>query len=354
MLNKIFPVQFSYLPIPIKTIGIFFLLIPFISFIATAELSFADPNAVNIKGFSQRISDISSRFDYVSISLNIVSIIVGLGILGVKRWGFFLFLAFFSVLIGHGVFLLAKFGFTEDFIQNLLVTLLPFFVILYFLNQEISTPYLTLLPRGFRNKWRIEIPLKGSVTLSSGKKIPLVTMDISPSGCLAKTEETVAMDEKVTLTLELDSPWTVEAENVREVEGNFGFKFRLRRGDSNYKQLDKYLSTKLVPRFDVFKASAEIEQDGKKFTADVVNISDGGFYLATKEVLTVDSRVKFDMVLKGIKFRGAGKVSWENQAEKFDKPAGYGIAIKAMNREIFYKTYLFVLTQKRNFERRER
>ena len=93
----------------------------------------------------------------------------------------FLFLGFNLYLVGHGLHLIYQGGLTKQFIWNLFITLLPFFLNMYFLNKEISTPYLTLIPRGFRKKWRIEIPILGQIQVSEKVIYTMKTMDISPT-----------------------------------------------------------------------------------------------------------------------------------------------------------------------------
>jgi Tfp pilus assembly protein PilZ len=286
--------------------------------------------------------------------------LVGFGILGVKRWGYILFLTFNTILIAFAIYYLAKYGIGLDgaLVFNLFVTLIPFFLILYFLNQEISTPYLTLLPRGFRGKWRIEVPISGEVLIEGKKALRLATMDISPSGCLAKVEGTVPDNAHLNIRLDIERKWEVPVQLVRrednELEGyNLGFKFEYEVNDHRKKELKKYLSTKLLPRFSI-TTPVEVEFNSKKFSGEVINVSEGGFYLSTKEILNPGDEISFQLKLMGFPFKGTGKVSWENQKEEFNKPAGCGITFTKIESNFLYNLILFFFEKKLSLEYRER
>ncbi|MCX7998509.1 MAG: PilZ domain-containing protein [Leptospiraceae bacterium] len=345
MFKKIFPVSFKNLPKPILLIGFFYLLTPLWSYWATSVY-------LDIPIFE--FSKLFKTFSAFSLTLNFVGFLLGLGILGVKRWGYFLFLGFNFILIGHGLYLLFIKGFQETFILNLVYTLIPFIIILYFLNKEISTPYLTLLPRGFRKKWRTEIPLGGYVILDGGVKMRMVTMDISPTGCLARVEGSVPENSTCTIQLDLDGiEWSARGLWVREEEGNHGFKFLISSHSPEFKTLDKFLTTKLMPRFTTLK-DIEIEYASKKFEAEIENISEKGFYISTKERIAMGEYFSFNMKLKGFHFTGIAKVSWENPDGKFDKSPGFGAAFVSISPAWIYSIILFLYELINNYSKRER
>lgn len=344
MLRKIFPVSFKKLPIPIIIIGFYFLLTPVVSYFATAASM-----GVSATNFDSILKTFSAR----SLFLNLLGFVLGFGILGVKRWGYFLFLFFSFLLIAHGIFLLFQSGFEDQFFWNLIITIIPFFLILYFLNREISTPYLTLVPRGFRSKWRIEIPVKGTLQVDS-HKYSMVTMDISPSGCLASVKGIVPEDVPLKVQLDLDGQiWECDASYVREEEGNIGIKFEIFGQEKKQRQLDKFLSTYLLPRYSV-TSSSTIQSAGKSFAAEVLNISEGGAYIGTSEKLKKDDAIEFQMKLLGFNFRGAGEISWENQAGKYEKPAGYGFSFREIRPAFLYSIVISIYQRINSFKSRDR
>lgn len=345
MLKKIFPVSFKNLPKPILIIGIFYLFTPVWSYLATSQYL-----NISVADFSKLIS----TFSKFSLFLNFLGFILGLGILGVKRWGYFLFLGFNFILILHGLYLLFTKGFQETFVLNLVYTFVPFVIILYFLNKEISTPYLTLIPRGFRKKWRTEIPIGGYIILNGGTKMRLVTMDISPTGCLARVDGSVPENSTGTIQLDLDGvEWTAPCQWIRKEEETHGFKFLISSNSSEYKTLDKFLSTKLMPRFITTKGVV-IEYSSRQFEAEIENISEKGFYVATKEKISQGEHFSFKMKLKGFYFSGIAKVSWENPDGKFDKSPGFGAAFVSISPSFVYSIIIFIYELVNNYSKRDR
>jgi hypothetical protein len=332
LLKKIFPVSFSKLPLTIKIIGLFYLLTPVFSYLWTAY-------AQGIPFW--KFTLLLGLFQTPALLLNVVGFALGIGILGVKRWGYFLFLGFNLYLVGHGLHLIYQNGFTKQFLWNLFITLLPFALNMYFLNKEISTPYLTLIPRGFRKKWRIEIPILGHVKVSDSEIYPMKTMDISPTGFLASVDGIILAGTQVSVSMKLDSPWEAPAEMMRVVDGNYGFKFLYLPGDSRFKELDKFLSTKLLPRFTT-QIDVELNFEGNKFSSQILNISEKGFYFVSEEPFTVGTFPQYRFTLYGYPFMGKGKVSWENREGKFEKPPGYGISFEKPKSYFLYKIFVYV------------
>ncbi len=332
MLKKIFPVSFSKLPLTIKIIGLFYLFTPVFSYLWTAY-------ALGIPFWE--FGTLLRLFSIPALLLNLIGLTLGVGILGVKRWGYFLFLGFNLYLVGHGLHLIYSSGFTKQLIWNLFITLLPFALNMYFLNKEISTPYLTLIPRGFRKKWRIEIPITGTIRVNERDKFSMKTMDISPTGFLASVEGKIETGTKVTVSMKLDSQWDAPAEMMREEDGNYGFKFLYLPGDKLFKDLDKFLSTKLLPRFST-KLPLELNLNSEIEQTEILNISEKGFYFTSTKAYTVGQFPNYKFSLYGIAFTGKGKISWENKNGSFEKPPGYGISFEEPNNYALYKIVVYI------------
>jgi len=332
LLKSLFPVSFSKLPLTIKIIGLFYLLTPVFSYLWTAY-------AQGIPFWD--FANLLRLFSPMALVLNLAGLILGVGILGVKRWGYFLFLGFNLYLVGHGLYLISLGGMTKQFIWNLFITLLPFFLNMYFLNKEISTPYLTLIPRGFRKKWRIEIPLAGAIKVNPFEILKMKTMDISPTGFLASVDGKIDLGSTVVVQMKLDGDWEAPAELMREIDGNYGFKFLYLPGDKRYKELDKFLSTKLLPRFTT-KIPVTITLDNKDENTEILNISEKGFYFSSNNPYQVGSFPNYQFSLYGIGFSGKGKISWENKIGNFEKPSGYGVSFEEPNNYLVYKVLVFI------------
>lgn len=344
LLKTLFPVSFSKLPISIKIIGLFYLLTPIFSYLWTAYAT-----GIPFWEFLTLIR----LFPELAILGNLAGFLVGLGILGVRRWGYFLFLGFNLYLVAHGLHLLFREGTTTRYIWNLFITITPFGLNLFFLNREISTPYLTLIPRGFRKKWRIEIPLSGKIKVNPFEILNMRTMDISPTGFLANVEGTIDMGSTVTVQLKLDSDWEAPAELMREVDGNYGFKFLFLPGDRKYKELDKFLSTKMMPRFST-NIPGSITIDNNEEKVEILNISERGFYVSSSKPLNRDTMLIYKFSLYGISFTGKGKISWENSKGNFEKPPGYGVSFEEPNSYGLYKFLLYIYSTFLTIKSRDR
>lgn len=212
---------------------------------------------------------------------------------------------------------------------------------MYFLNKEISTPYLTLIPRGFRKKWRIEIPIVGQIQVNEKEMYSMKTMDISPTGFLATVEGNIETGTQVKVSMNLDTQWVAPAEMMRVEDGKYGFKFLHLPGDKNFKDLDKFLSTKLLPRFSTH-IPVELTLDGEVYKSEILNISEKGFYFSTDKGFEVGKFPTYKFTLYGFTFTGKGKISWENKSGNFEKPPGYGISFEEPNSYLLYKIFVYV------------
>lgn len=366
MLKKVFPVSFSNLPLPIRIIGIFFILTPVTSFMAKALIMEVPMTEFRI---------ILKSFTIFNFGLNFIGFLIGLGLIGVKRWGYFLFLAFNTILILHSMYITFDFMAGDKVVRefyiyrylkvaneteayqrfafNFAFVLASFSFILYFLNAEISKPYLTLLPRGFRKKWRTEIPIKGYILDTLGNKLELTTVDVSPSGCLASVSGPVKDEDDYTVVLDLEKEWKVNASMVRIEDKNVGLRFNYEKGSDAKKELKKFLESKLLPRYSIINP-VTITSGNRTFTDSMVNISEGGFYVSTREKVQLKQEVQFSFKLFGLNFSGSGEVSWLNDRGNYEKPAGFGVSYTSISKSILYDLFIFLVRLSTNIEARER
>lgn len=295
-MSAIFPISFSKLPKRLILIGFLFVMIPLISYLATAReiekpiydyksifTSLAPPTSIIHKRFpiSQKFYVVEVGIRYYKIMLNLMAFVIGVGLLGVKRWAYFLFLTFNFILIIDSIYRVFNTGLSPRIVYNLLLTLFYFIILQYFLSKDISTPYLTLVPRSFRRKWRIEIPVKGTLITIPGEKYPFTTIDISPGGCLAKIDGNIELGQECKLVLELDENWVVEAVPVRREGDLLGLQFSYSNSQyGSQKKLSEYLQGKLLPRY-YKKIFADVYQNNKKIDGYILNISEGGFFFVS-------------------------------------------------------------------------
>jgi hypothetical protein len=103
--------------------------------------------------------------------------LVGIGLLAVRNWGWWLFVLYAPALIAYNIWVV----FRRPVLYNagaLAQAVIAFAAIGYFLQRDVYAPYLASSPRGWRKKKRI--PLQLDVSLD-GKAFK--TRDVSDLGC---------------------------------------------------------------------------------------------------------------------------------------------------------------------------
>jgi hypothetical protein len=147
--------------------GILFLLFPIINYL---NLSFQ----YDIKFY--KILLMLKIIGIIPIILLITALLIGIGLLKIKKWGFWLFLFYSPLLIIYNLYVTIKYpaGFN---IFALAQALFGTVAIFYFLRKDISAPYMRMYPRGWRLEKRkpIQIPIRINATAAN-------TKDISPTG----------------------------------------------------------------------------------------------------------------------------------------------------------------------------
>jgi|JI9StandDraft_2_1071091.scaffolds.fasta_scaffold08515_6 hypothetical protein len=160
-------------PYTLLIFGSLFLLIPIFNYISIAyynDIPYLNPKLV-LKTLKK-----------LEVVLLLSSVIVGIGLLSVRRWGWYSFLVYAFALISYNLFIIIL----NPVIYNVgafVQTIIAFVAIAYFLKKDISAPYFKMYPRGWRFEKRhpIEVDIK-----VNGK--PLKTKDFSMSGFYADFE----------------------------------------------------------------------------------------------------------------------------------------------------------------------
>ncbi|WP_167539717.1 PilZ domain-containing protein [Leptospira meyeri] len=196
-------------PLPILVFGLYFLLLPIFNYFSFAY-------AHNIRWTYPRLI-----FDWLhplELILLILAIPVGIGLLLVKKWGWYLFLVYASLFILFDIVALVQ----KPIAFNLFAfgqTILGFGAVFYLTRENISTPYLKLYPRGWRYEKRnpIQIPI-----LLNG--IECTTIDFSRKGFYVVWSEFLGEPGD---TIQVDiSGTTIEAGIVRIDPKGLGVAFR--------------------------------------------------------------------------------------------------------------------------------
>lgn len=154
-------------PIPIIVFGVLFLILPFINYVNFAY-QFQIP--------FMNVMEVLKTVDIVAIFLAVIPFAVGIGILLVKRWGWFLFLGYSGMVLFYNSIVLISEP-SELNILTLIQSFVGFSAIFYFLKPDISAPYMKMYGRGWRFQKRKPIEVEISI---DGKK--LKTKDLSSTG----------------------------------------------------------------------------------------------------------------------------------------------------------------------------
>ena len=147
--------------------GLFFLSIPIWNYFSVAYYNQVPITAVKL---------VFKNFQVIEILILISSLIVGIGLLLVKRWGWYSFLVYAALFILYNLYTLIS----NPILYNIgafVQTLLGFLAITYFLRKDISAPYFKLYPRGWRGE--IRYPIQIAVKVNSDTR---TTRDFSETG----------------------------------------------------------------------------------------------------------------------------------------------------------------------------
>ena len=154
-------------PLTILLIGILLCILPIINYFFIAkELGFGSSNFGLIFHFL-------SAFE---ITLLLLPLVLGVGLLMIRKWAWWGILLYFTSLILYDTYLL--FSLNSMFNVGVLFrTIVGFGIIIFFLKKDISAPYFKLYPRGWRGEKRK--PIERVVYI---KEKEYKTFDVSPTG----------------------------------------------------------------------------------------------------------------------------------------------------------------------------
>ena len=101
---------------------------------------------------------------------------VGIGLLSVKKWGWYLLLAYGVVLSGYNLFVAAS-AFSRYNLGALVTTVFGLSAVIYFVRRDVAAPYMKMYPRGWRGESRTPVGISVSV---NGRLV--LSRDISERG----------------------------------------------------------------------------------------------------------------------------------------------------------------------------
>lgn len=149
-------------------------------------------------------------------------IVVGVGLLLVKKWGWWVFIGYSVLLIGYNSFLFAT-AHNAWNMGSLVRAILGTAIVIYFARKDISAPYFKMYPRGWRLQKRI--PILTEVQVDEKR---LKTKDISVRGLYVDWDNCkLELSSEVIMNLQLnDRSLSIKGGIVRIDPAGIGIAFR--------------------------------------------------------------------------------------------------------------------------------
>lgn len=200
-------------PLTLVLFGVLFLVLPFLNY-----FTFAYQSRIPL----QLVWVVLRAMDPVFLILTLMPFAVGVGLLAVKKWGWYSFLVFAGLLIGYNLFTLA----VNPVLTNLgalLNALLGCAAAFYFVRRDISAPYMKMYPRGWRYQKRR--PHRIGVQIDGEER---ETSDMSASGFYVEWEN-CPYQPNDTVRIKFDreqEQFDIEGGVVRVDDRGAGFAFR--------------------------------------------------------------------------------------------------------------------------------
>ncbi|MBX7057631.1 MAG: PilZ domain-containing protein [Leptospirales bacterium] len=297
-------------PPGLKLAGIVYLLLP------VANLLYS------LAALSANWRSLFAAYSLLALVLFLTAPVVAFCLLRVRRWGYFAFLIHAGVLMGYSLalFLAAPTVARSGEIVRSAAALL---LLGYFLQRDISAPYLNAGWRGFRRRPRQLI----QTGLLIGDQ-RATTRDLSVLGCYvnlpanAAEQYAIAQKQRVELQLHHGLTLNISAEVARIDPDGLGLRFYT--SAATRRAIRQFL--KLVfPKRYVISLQCAVEVDGRKQPANMLNVSRDGAYLAMAAPPAPETELA--VVLSADQNSAAlrGQVMWSNPQGLFQKPPGFGI-----------------------------
>lgn len=176
-------------PLSIVIIAVFFILEPVGNLVQAAYI-----NKLPLTGSGGILSHLLWS-DWIILGL---FPIVGVGIYMVRKWGWYLLLAFSALLIFYNIFVYKYLN------PNYPLALVVFFILVitllsaFFLRKNVYAPYFNPRLRWWEIAARYRVPLETTLATSHGA-VDCKTVDISETGCFIEYEELLSLGSMVML-----------------------------------------------------------------------------------------------------------------------------------------------------------
>ncbi|MCC5813314.1 MAG: PilZ domain-containing protein [Leptospira sp.] len=345
-------------PLPILIISFLFLILPFMSYLATA--SFYRVPLLNL-------GKVFMSMQPFQIAIIIASLFVSFGILSRKLVGYYSFLGFSGIMIVYNLWLVVLFYFGNSFNiaghsvsgnelwGNFFLTIFLLVSVFYFLNKEISAPYFSTESRGWRKDSRETIPVPFTLRLGDSSWSSN-TINISTTGAMVPVSKDFLIEEgdKANIKIEIEnmegekifpifSSIIVRVDSNENLPGDHqvGIRF-LDDGDSkdSKEQLNYFLNERYSPRYKVASGISFGKETFQDEEGKIGNISEDGLYIETDKGDFLTGDEIYIRIPSTPPISMEGRVSWANAKGEFGKKPGFGVHIVLNRNPIRYRLWL--------------
>ncbi|MCZ8157208.1 MAG: PilZ domain-containing protein [Leptospira sp.] len=349
---------FNY-PLPILLVSLIFLSIPILNFLFTAALY--DLNY-------DRWSHVFERIQPLQYILSSLAIVIAYGLLTKKKFGYYLFLLFTTILatynlwmvvwisLGKKLFLAGVRLQTPEIITNAIFTSITLTAIFYFLRREVAAPYLSSADRGWRGGYRETHPIPFTWSKDqTNLKGEGLTINVSGTGVLLPLKENHGLKENETilLTLKLENekrettPIELKGEIVRldlDDDGTqtAGIRIIFQADQKQVREnFHKFLSRVFAPRYPVQNQITAGKADVSESSGELVNISTEGLYIKSEIVYEMNELIFVKIITRSGPIFLKGIVRWSNPNARYGKPKGYGLQVESVENLSRFKIWVW-------------
>ena len=265
--------------------------------------------------------------------------IIGIGLLALRRVAYFSFLIHAACLVAYNLFLAMDLS-GPYYAGSLVRSVLGLFALAYFLRREVSSPYLNLVPRGWRHHRREHI--RTGIHIGDSR---FVTSDLSSAGCFVPALSGSAPGDRVNLKLETD---------VGQIAG-IGLATRVDSGGTGIQFVSfshrhrLIISTMVRIRYPLRYAlnlSVCLKQGGKEWNGQTSNISRRGFFVPMLNGERPQAGpIDFSIAIDSAEFGGTGAVVWVSEISQLGKDPGIGIRIARIENSWHFRQRLKKLSR---------
>lgn len=358
------------LPAPIIVLALIFLALPVLGYFATAAANQLP---------AWRMGAVLNKFTVYNYAVFLCSFLIAVGLMRIAKWAYYLFFVFVGLLIAFNLYqlflvLAGSPGLAPggrpltltDLGLNSALIVLGAGAMFYFLQKEISAPYLSLTPRGFRRHMRETLPMPVRWETADDESVAgeTISENISTTGCLIPVGPDSPLRAGTRLKLQLilhheNAPEILDArgEVIRilpppredpEAPGGAGIRFHFTKENSEARRrLRDFLAERFAPRYRATNVLqwrfADGDEAGQESSARLFNISSGGAYLQSERLPDAGRKLHLEIEYRAGHLTGSAQVRWTNSGSQWGKPKGFGVEFETLSPRFAFFVWLLKL-----------